>query len=150
MCRMTIGAGSKSRESGYIYYNALLDLVLLASLMPLIVLFYLHAANYMEDLDSGKIEWRLFAADLQTYLTAVDSIQTINGGTGFRVTQQSNEYDIELSGNVIRKQKFKEGHEIMLTDVVSCTFQIDGRVLRITALRSSGIEERSEYAITSP
>lgn len=147
---MTPGAGIPSRESGYIYFNALLDLVLLASLMPLIVLFYLQAANYMADLDSGNIEWRLFTADLQTYLTGVDSIQIINEGTGFRVTQQTNEYDVEVSGNVIRKQKSKEGHEIMLTGVVSCTFQIDGRILKITVLRSSGKKEKSEYAITSP
>lgn len=137
-------------EGGFIYFNALLDLVLVAAVMPLIVVFYIYSGSYMEDLDAGEMEWRLFAAELQSYLTAVDSIEIINGGTGFRVIQAGTEYDIEIYSSLIRKQKFNEGHEIMVTDIIKCNFSIEGQVLKITAIRSNGTEERSEYAITSP
>lgn len=139
-----------SEERGFIYFNALLDLVLVAAIMPLIILFYLYTANYMEDLEAGKIEWRLFTADLQNYLTAVDSIQTIKEGTGFRVVQNGVEYDVEVYGSVIRKQKFDQGHEIMMTGIKNCRFVVEGDVLTITALFLNGSEERSEYAITGP
>lgn len=137
-------------EAGFIYFNALLDLVLVAAVMPLIVLFYMYSTSYMEDLDAGKMEWRLFAAELQSYLTAVDSIQVINEGTGFKVIQAGIEYDIEVYNSLIRKQKFNKGHEIMVTEIISCTFSIEGQVLKINAIRSNGTEERSEYAITGP
>jgi len=139
-----------AEERGFIYFNALLDLVLVAAVMPLIILFYLFAASYMEDLEAARIEWRLFTADLQSYLTAVDSVQPINGGTGFRVVQNGVEYDVEVYGSVIRKQKFNQGHEIMMTGVSKCNFIIDGNVLKITAVLLNGAEERSEYAITGP
>lgn len=139
-----------AEERGFIYFNALLDLVLVAAVMPLIILFYLFAAGYMEDLEAGRIEWRLFTADLQSYLTAVESVQAINGGTGLRVVQNAVEYDIEVYGSVIRKQKFNQGHEIMMTGVSKCSFIVEGDVLRITAQLLNGSEERSEYAITGP
>lgn len=137
-------------ENGLIYANALLDLVLVASLMPLIILFYLYSINFMEDLDAGRLEWRLFTADLQSYLAGVESVQGINGGTGIRIRQNGVEYDIEVYGNLIRKQKFNQGHEIMMTDVSTCGFIVEGNVLKITALLLNGTEEKSEYAITGP
>lgn len=139
-----------SNDKGFMYFNALIDLILIAAIMPLIVLFYMQSANYMEDLHAGRLEWRLFSMDLQTYLTAVDSIELINEGSGFRVIQNVNEYDVEHYGTVIRKQKSNQGHEIMLTDIISCTFQIEGQVLKVTARLKNGTEERSEYAITGP
>lgn len=137
-------------EKGFIYFNVLMDLVLVAAIMPLIILFYMYTAGFMEDLDAGKMEWLLFTAELQNYLTDVDSIQIINGGTGFRVVQEGIEYDVEVYSSLIRKQKFKQGHEIMATGISSCNFSIDGRMLKIVAIRSNGTEERSEYAITGP
>lgn len=139
-----------SRQSGFVYLNALLDLILLATLMPLIVLFYMFSSNYSEDLGPGNLEWQLFSAELQTYLTDADSLLIIKGGTGFRVMQRGVEYNIEQYGNFIRKQKSNLGHEIMLTQIRSCSFQIEGDVLKISVLLLNGAEERSEYAITGP
>ncbi|MFD1030711.1 competence type IV pilus minor pilin ComGF [Metaplanococcus flavidus] len=139
-----------STQQGYVYYNVLLDLLLVAALMPLIILFYMYTANYMEDLEAGKIEWRLFSTELQAYLHSVDSIQITHGNTGLRVVQAGVEYDIEVYGSFIRKQKFNQGHEIMMTGISQCSFQLEGDVLKITAVLLSGSEERYEYAITGP
>lgn len=136
------------KEGGFIFSNALIDLMLVAAIMPLIIIFYMYASNYMEDLDAQKIEWRLFTVELQGYLTDVDSIQIINAGTGFRVIKEGMEYDIEVYSSLIRKQKFNQGHEIMLTGISKCKFSIEGQVLKIIAFRSNGTEERSEYVIT--
>ena len=137
-------------EAGFIYFDALMDLILVAAIMPLIVLFYLYTTEYMKDLDAGEMEWRLFAAEMQNYLTGIDSIEVINGGTGFRVIQAGVEYDIEIYGSILRKQKFNQGHEIMLTGISGCTFSIEEETLKISAVRSNGKEESSEYAITGP
>lgn len=150
MHRVSPKAAKRGTEGGFIYFNALLDLVLVAAVMPLIIVFYMYSASYMEDLNAGEVEWRLFALELQSYLTAVDSIEIINEGTGFRVIQAGTEYDIEVYNSLIRKQKFNEGHEIMVTGIIKCNFSIEGQVLKITAIRSNGKEERSEYAITGP
>lgn len=150
MCRVKKTSAEISKEQGFVYVNALLDLLLMATLMPLIILFYLYSADYMERMESGGIEWRLFTADLQSYLTATDSVRVINGGTGLRIVRYGVEYDIEVYGTYIRKQKFNQGHEIMMTGISRCDFSVAGDVLHITALLSNGSEERSEYAITSP
>lgn len=150
MRRLNKSSAALLDGKGYIYYNALIDLILVAAIMPLIVLFYLQTADYMEDLHAGRLEWRLFTADLQTYLTAVDSIELINEGSGVRVKQGISVYDIEHFGTVIRKQRFDKGHEIMLTDILICTFRIEGQILKVTAQLKNGTEERSEYAITGP
>jgi competence protein ComGF len=135
---------------GFIFFDALLDLLLIALFMPLIILFYLFTTSYMENLHAGEIEWRLFLTDMQNYLTDVESIQVINGGTGFRVRQAGTEYDVELYSNLIRKQKFNQGHEVMMTGITKCNFSIEGKILTIMATRSTGKEERSEYVITGP
>lgn len=136
-----------SEEKGFVYYNALLDLVLVALLMPLIVLFYLYTAEYTKDLDGGKLEWRLFTSELQSYLSDVEDSQIINGATGLRIVQHGNEYDIEVYGSVIRKQKFNQGHEIMMTGVIKCNFVIEGDRLKVIALLTNGSEEHAEYLI---
>lgn len=144
------GPNPLSAQRGFVYLNVLLDLILVAALMPLIVLFYLYTANYMEDLEAGRIEWRLFSSELQSYLSSVDSIRIINEGTGFKVVQNNEEYDIEQYGSFIRKQRFILGHEIMMTGIKNCTFSLEGNILKINVLLLNGSEERSEYAITGP
>lgn len=150
MPRIKMGIRRFHSQAGFIYFDALIDLILVAAIMPLIILFYLYTAEYMADLDAGEVEWRLFTAEMQSYLTNVDAIEIINDGKGFRVVQGVNEYDIEVYGTFIRKQRLFQGHEIMLTGISKCTFSIEGRRLTIYAIRSNGKEERAEYAITGP
>ncbi|RNF41062.1 ComGF family competence protein [Planococcus salinus] len=135
---------------GYMLLQSLLDLALLLTLLPLIVLFFLFALSFSQDLDSQHLEWQLFTIDFQTYLYEVDSIELINDGGGIRVMHQGTEYDIESYGTFIRKQKFRLGHEIMLTEIDHCFFEIKERRLFITAHLSSGITKRAEYVITPP
>lgn len=137
-------------QAGFIYFDALIDLILVAAIMPLIILFYLYTAEYMADLDAGEAEWRLFTYEMQKYLTDIEAIEVINEGTGFRVLQAGNEYDIEVYNAIIRKQRLNQGHEIMLTGISKCTFSIEGNTLKVSAIRSNGKEERAEYAITGP
>lgn len=150
MHRVKAGSSGFRSKAGFIYFDVLIDLVLIAAIMPLIILFYLYTAVYMEDLDAGEMEWRLFTAEMQSYLTDIDTIKIINGGTGFRVIQADVEYDIEVYSSLIRKQKFNQGHEIMVTGISKCHFSIEGKILKISVIRSNGKEERSEYAITGP
>lgn len=140
----------KGDERGYMLLNSLLDLALLLTLLPLVALFFVFIRSYSEDSDPRHLEWQLFAADFQTYLTEIDSIKVINNGGGVRIVQQETEYDIESYTTFIRKQKFRLGHEIMLTGLEQCYFQIEGRRLFVSARFSSGITKRAEYVFTHP
>lgn len=137
-------------EKGFTFLNALFDLLLLLTLLPLIVLFFTFASSFSEDLDKKHLEWLLFTEDLQSYLYQSDSIEIINNGGGVRIVQKGIEYDIEVYGKFIRKQKNDQGHEIMLTDLDSFRFRLEESSLDIQADFSSGVSVQGEYAITGP
>lgn len=140
----------KMEENGFVFLNSLFDLLLLLTILPLIVLFFSFAISFSKELDSRQLEWQLFTADLQTYLEGVDSIELLDKGSGVRITQKGEVYDIEKYGNVIRKQKFYQGHEIMLTRLDTCFFQIEGTSLLVSVKFSNGTSEQAEYVFTHP
>ncbi|MGI2326592.1 competence type IV pilus minor pilin ComGF [Planococcus sp. YIM B11945] len=137
-------------EKGMLFLNSLFDLAVLLVLLPLIVLFFSFALSFSEDLDAKQLEWLLFTEDLRSYLTQVDSVEAITSGSGIRIIQQGTEYDIESYANVLRKQKFREGHEIMLTGVKTCQFLLDGDRLTVQLEFSTGQREEAEYRVTHP
>lgn len=138
----------KNDERGYMLLNSLFDLTLLLTLLPLIVLFFVFIRSFSEDTNFRHSEWQLFVADFQTYLTEVDSIEVINNGGGIRIMQYDTEYDIESYQTLIRKQKFRLGHEIMLTGLDHCSFKIEGKRLFIHAEFSNGVTKQAEYVFT--
>lgn len=135
-------------ENGFTFFGSLFELVILMVFLPLIVIFFSLMIAFEKETDAGNAEWHLFSYELQSYLTKVDSIEVINNGSGIRVMQEEVEYDIELYGNLIRKQKFKQGHEVMATKLDSCSFQIEGTILTIFAEFANGRSMEAEYVYT--
>ncbi|GKW44366.1 competence type IV pilus minor pilin ComGF [Planococcus sp. NCCP-2050] len=135
-------------ENGFTFLGSLFELVILMVFLPLIVIFFSLMIAFEKETDAGNAEWHLFSYELQSYLTKVDSIKVINNGSGIRVMQEEVEYDIELYGNLIRKQKFKQGHEVMATKLDSCSFQIEGTILTIFAEFANGRSMEVEYVYT--
>lgn len=137
-------------ENGFTFLTSLFELVLLLILLPLIVLFFVFMRGFFAEADPQSAEWFLFAGELRSYLTAVDSIAVINNGAGVRIVQGSNEYDIESYDKFIRKQKFRQGHEVMLTDVKAATFSLSGPSLLMRAEFTDGTILEEEYVFTHP
>lgn len=137
-------------EKGFSFLTSLFDLLVLMTLLPLIVLFYGFAVSFTEDLDPHQLEWQLFTTDLQGYLNNSDSLEIINGGSGIRVVQLGEEFDIEMYTDLIRKQKARKGHEVMVTRIRSCSFSLEGDILTIRAEFSTGTLEEAEYVFTRP
>lgn len=135
-------------ESGFSFLTSLFDLLVLLTMLPLIVLFYGFAMGFTEDLDPHQSEWRLFAVDLQNYLNNGDSLEIINGGSGIRVIKMGEEYDIELYTDMIRKQKARKGHEVMLTRVHKCSFSLTGDTVKVRIEFTTGTVEEAEYVFT--
>ncbi|EMF45426.1 hypothetical protein B481_3289 [Planococcus halocryophilus Or1] len=79
-----------------------------------------------------------------------DSVEIINGGSGIRVVQRGEEIDIELYTDMMRKQKSRKGHEVMLTRVSKCSFVLEGDILTIRTKFSTGNIEEAEYVFTKP
>lgn len=137
-------------EKGFSFLTSIFDLLVLMTILPLIVLFFGFAKEFTEDLDAHQAEWQLFAVDFQGYLKDVESIEIINGGSGIRVIQLGEEYDIELYTDMIRKQKSRRGHEVMLTRVRLCSFSLEGTVLKVRTEFATGFIEEAEYVFTQP
>jgi competence protein ComGF len=137
-------------EKGFAFISSLMDLLVLLLLLPLIVLFFHFALSFSESLDPKQLEWQLFTEDLRTYLHGIDSIEVINNGGGIRIIQNGEEFDIESYPQLIRKQKFRQGHESMLTGVESCSFLVSGTKLTVQAKFSNGLAEEAEYVLTPP
>ncbi|MDQ0430060.1 competence protein ComGF [Planomicrobium stackebrandtii] len=135
-------------EKGFSFLTSVFELLVLMTMLPLIVLFFGFALSFTEDLDPHRAEWQLFAVDLQSYLNNSDSLEIINGGNGIRVVQMGEEYDIELYTDMIRKQKDRKGHEVMLTRVRLSHFTLDGRTLKVRIEFTSGTMEEAEYVFT--
>ncbi|MDN7240484.1 competence type IV pilus minor pilin ComGF [Planococcus sp. N028] len=140
----------KMNERGFAFLNSLMDLMVLMLLLPLIVLFFSFVMQFSQALNPKTLEWQLFTEELRVYLHEIDSIEEINNGGGVRIIQKGEEYDIESYLQIIRKQKFRQGHEPMLTGVESCTFKIDGAKLKIRVKFSGGPTEEAEYVLTPP
>ncbi|ANU12938.1 competence type IV pilus minor pilin ComGF [Planococcus halocryophilus] len=140
----------KLDEKGFSFLTSIFDLLVLMTLLPLIVLFFSFAINFKQDLDPHRAEWQLFVIDLQSYLHRSDSVEIINGGSGIRVVQRGEEIDIELYTDMMRKQKSRKGHEVMLTRVSKCSFVLEGDILTIRTKFSTGNIEEAEYVFTKP
>ncbi len=136
-------------DKGFTFLTAIFDLFVLMLMLPLIVLFFGFIVRFTEDLDPHRAEWQLFAIDLQNYLHQSDSIEVINGGNGIRVVQKGEEFDIELYTNMIRKQKNRKGHEVMLTRIYQSQFSLNGNTLQIRVEFATGTIEEAEYVFTS-
>ncbi|MGB6406166.1 MAG: competence type IV pilus minor pilin ComGF [Planococcus donghaensis] len=130
--------------------TSIFDVMVLMTLLPLIVLFFSFAIQFKQDVDPHRAEWQLFVIDLQSYLHRSDTIEVINGGSGIRVVQRGEEFDIELYTNMMRKQKSQKGHEVMLTRVSQCSFSLDGNKVKIRIKFTTGNIEEAEYVFTKP
>ncbi|TWT09139.1 competence type IV pilus minor pilin ComGF [Planomicrobium sp. CPCC 101079] len=137
-------------ERGFSFIGSLVDLMVLMLLLPLIALFFTFAISFSNSLHPKILEWQLFTEELKVYLRDVDSIQEINNGGGIRISRNGEEYDIESYPQLVRKQKFRQGHEPMLTGVESCSFRVDGTKLTVHAIFSDGLTEEAEYVLTRP
>ena len=118
--------------------------------LPLMVIFFLFVRGFFSEADPQTAEWFLFTGELQKYLIDVDSIAVINNGGGVRVVQGIDEYDIESYDKFIRKQKFGEGHEVMMTKVKKATFSLLGNKLKLRVEFINGRILEEEYVFTYP
>lgn len=140
----------KGDERGFAFVNSLMDLMVLLLLLPLIVMFFSFSMSFSSSLSAKQLEWQLFSEELKVYLHGIDSIEEINNGGGIRILQKGEEFDIESYPQLVRKQKFRQGHEPMLTGVESSSFAVDGTVLTVHVKFSDGTTEEAEYVITAP
>ncbi|WKA52577.1 competence type IV pilus minor pilin ComGF [Planococcus liqunii] len=137
-------------EKGFVLLNSLLELSILMIFLPIVVLFFGFMLSFSKEAEAKRVEWQLFSVELQSYLAGSDSVEIINNGGGIRTVQQSVEYDIELYEHSVRKQKFRQGHEIMLTRIKNCRFELDGQKLTVLAEFSNGAIEEVDYVVTPP
>ncbi len=137
-------------EKGFTFLSSLFELMLLLLFLPLMVIFFLFVRGFFSEADPQTAEWFLFAGELQSYLTGIDSIAIINNGGGVRILQRGNEYDIESYDKFIRKQKFQQGHEVMLTKVKKTTFSLQGNRLMLRAEFTNGKILEEVYVYTYP
>lgn len=143
MCRSLMRS-----QSGFTFLSNLMELMILLLLLPLITLFFLAVGSISASLDPKQLEWELFTADFRTYLDDVNSIELINQGTGIRMVRGEDEFAIAHYEQLVRKQRFGKGHEIMLTGVKECRFELKEGYLVVRVLFTNGLEKDEQYAVT--
>lgn len=130
---------------GYTLIESLFQLLVLI-LFSNMIFFY---SAWMKDLDELYLireheEWELFSLDLEKYFYKIQSIDEQPNHTGIRLIKDGVEYDIELSGDLIRKQKNRLGHEPMLLHIQRGRFDLkDSKIIVWVQFENGLVKERS-------
>lgn len=135
-------------SGGYTLVDAILQLAVLL-LFSQLILFYSVWFKQVEKtyFQSEAIDWQMFSMDLEGNISAVSSMNEQANQTGIRFEVNGVEYDVECYSSVVRKQKNRLGHEVMLTGVKSCKFEvIEDRVI-VNVEFSNGRKEERTYEV---
>lgn len=130
-------------ESGYTLLESILQLLIMIIFIHLFVLFFFWKGTIDRSYGDYKLtEWELFSAELQIILSEVDDFNLAEKGFSFK--KNTNTYQINQSGSVIRQQKLGDGHIPLLTGVQTTHFSFDGIYLTVTAtMLDDTVKERS-------
>lgn len=139
-------------NKGYTLLESLVQLLVLI-LFSQLLFFY---SEWMKDLDELYLtreheEWELFSLDVENYFHEIQSIEELSNYNGIRLTKDGVEYDIELSGDLIRKQKNRLGHEPMLLHIQRGRFEIkDSKIVVWVQFKNGVIKERLYEVLLLP
>lgn len=139
-------------KSGYTLIDALFQLIVLLLFSHLIFFYSLWMKNSEEMfLTTVQEEWELFSLDLESYFLDIQSIEELANQNGVRLIRDGVEYDVELSGSLIRKQKNRLGHEPMLLHIKRAEFQVkESTVTLLVEFENDMIKERTYEVLLSP
>lgn len=135
-------------ERGYTFIESLFQLIILAILVQLILLFFLWKAPIENQYsDMAATDWELFAVDMQRLLSNVQQIEVYPTGRGITFSNMRGIIDVEQGTGVIRKKVFGQGHVPLLTNVRSVVFHLEGSTLFADVTRLDGSQKERGFAI---
>ncbi|SIT81943.1 competence type IV pilus minor pilin ComGF [Edaphobacillus lindanitolerans] len=142
-------SGPNSREGGYTFIDALLQLTVFAAFCMFSLAFLTWAAQTAGRMtDDSAVEWELFRRELSAYLQNADGVDILGLGEGVSVRRGGSVTDIERYGQLIRKRVDNRGHEQMLLNVERISFSLDGHLLVLEVMFLNGRERRTAHTIT--
>jgi len=135
-------------SNGYTLVDAIIQLAVLM-LFSQLMLFYSVWFNQVEKhfLLSEAIEWEMFSLDMESYLSSVEAIEEQQYPSGIRIVKDGEEYDIECSSSLIRKQKFQLGNEAMLTGLKLCKLEVVRNQVTVRVTFENGRNEERAYEV---
>lgn len=135
-------------SKGYTLVDAIIQLVVLLLFSQLLLLYYVWFNQIEKNFVlMEEIEWEMFSLDMESYLSNVTTLDEQVNQTGIRFTKDAQEYDIECSSTVIRKQKFQLGHEIMLTGIKLCKLKVAQDQVIVQVELSNGRKEVRTFEV---
>lgn len=135
-------------ERGYTFIESLFQLIILAILVQLFLLFFLWKAPIENQYTKmAATDWELFAVDMQRLLTDVQQIQVYPTGRGITFSNKRGIIDVEQGAGVIRKKVYGQGHVPVLTNVRSVIFYLDGSTLFADVTLLDGSRKERGFAI---
>ena len=136
-------------NSGYTFIDALVQLMILG-LFSNMLFFYFAWVRDSEKylLQTEEVEWEMFSLELAPYLNNLQSAIEQTNGSGIRILQNKEEYDIEFYGDLIRKQKNRLGHEPMLLHITKSQFQLNGSKFTLAVEFESGLKKERVYELS--
>lgn len=134
---------------GYTLIDALVQLMLLFLFSNMIFFYYEWLQNSEKHLtQTEEMEFELFSIEIVPYLVNLQHVEEQSNRVGIRFRQSDEEFDIEFTGNLIRKQKNRLGHEPMLLHISKSQFQINGTKLKIAVVFESGLKKERVYELS--
>lgn len=137
---------------GYTLIESLVQLLVLI-LFSQLIFFY---SSWIKDLDELYLtreheEWELFSLDLEKNIQEIQSIEEQANYNGIRLLKNGVEYDIEIFGDMIRKQKNSLGHEPMLLHIHRGRFEIkDSKIIVWVQFKNGVVKERLYEVLLLP
>lgn len=135
--------------NGYTLMDALVQIMLLF-LFSNLIFFYFEWLKDSEKhfIHTEEVEFELFSLDVVPYLLNLQHVEELSNGSGIRFRQNEEEFDIEFTGTLIRKQKNRLGHEPMLLHITKSQFQLNGTKLKIAVEFESGLKKERVYELS--
>ena len=135
-------------NKGYTLVDAIIQLVALLLFSQLLMFYYVWFNQVEKNFVlTEEIEWEMFSLDMENNLSSVTTLKEQEDQTGIRYTKDGQEFDIECSTTVIRKQKNRLGHEIMLTGIKLCKLKVHQDQVVVQVEFSNGGKEVRTFEV---
>ena len=136
-------------SNGYTFVDALVQIMLFFLFSNMIYFYF----EWLKDSEkylthTEEIEFELFSLEILPYLKNLQHVEEQTNSVGIRFRQSEEEFDIEFTGNLIRKQKNRLGHEPMLLHITKSQFQLNGTKLKIAVEFESGLKKERVYELS--
>ena len=135
-------------DSGFTFFEALLQLVVLLIFSQLITFIILSIPRFDTTEALVDLNWELFINDFQKYFLAADDVSVRNNGEELKIVKEDQYYFISQSNEMIRV-RLNAGNEVLFVGVQSIQFYSNDYEITLIAHLLDGREKERTFIVPS-